>query len=132
MNQKHEDEQLSFFSPEILNEVETTPENDPFAKGRERMASVSGFFSKIKENASSLFKRVGGSLSRFGSQAKSFGGEAIAATLSADVLAKQGYEAVSDNVVQAQQFVGRKGTEAIDFANQKINQAGEWINEKGD
>lgn len=107
-------------------------ETDPFAKGRERMASISGFFARTKEKASSLVNRVGGALSHFGSRAKSFGGEAVAATLSADVLAKKGYDYSKDKAGEAKQYVVDKKNEAVGYAGGKIDQASEWASEKGD
>lgn len=100
-----------------------TQKNDPFAKGRERLASIGEFFSNTKEKAVSLFKRIGGALSRFGSKAKSFGVDALAATLSADVLAKKGYEVASDKVGEAKQFIGEKGTQVKEFAQDKVEMA---------
>jgi hypothetical protein len=132
---KKENELPVVNNPEVIkNDAEQKVEGkeaDPFAKGRERMASINEFLAKTKEKASSVVSRVGGSLSRFWNRTKSFGGEAVAATLSADVLAKKGYNAVEGKVVEAGKFVGKKGTEAVDFAGQKINQAGEWAGEKG-
>ena len=118
-----------------------TQKNDPFAKGRERLASIGEFFSNTKEKAVSLFKRIGGALSRFGSKAKSFGVDALAATLSADVLAKKGYEVASDKVGEAKQFVGEKGAQfsefvgsnydkARDFTQNKANQVKEFAQDK--
>ena len=128
-------------------------EADPFSAGRERMASIGQFFSKTKEKASSFMGRVGGAISRFGSRAVSFGGEAVAATLSADVLAKKGYNATA-NVVEkgynattgvvekgynATANVVEKGYNAtaaglnkgadkfVDGTNRAINSAGEWV-----
>ncbi len=93
-----------------------TQKNDPFAKGRERLASIGEFFSNTKEKAVSLFKRIGGALSRFGSKAKSFGVDALAATLSADVLAKKGYEVASD-------FTQNKANQVKEFAQDKVEMA---------
>ncbi len=123
---------------EVIKTVETSSdaksENDPFAKGRERIASIGEFFSKAKDKAKSLFSKIGGAFSRFGSKAKSFGGEALAATLSADVLAKKGYEVVSEKVsekgAQAAEFVESNYEKARDFVQDKAEQIQEFAQDK--
>ena len=116
------------------NESLETQKIDPFAKGRERLASIGEFFSHTKDKAISLFKKIGGALSRFGSKAKSFGIDVLAATLSADVLAKKGYEFASDKVGEAKEFVsefvGSNYDKARDFTQNKTNQVKEFSQDK--
>ncbi|MEO8637326.1 MAG: hypothetical protein ABI430_00295 [Candidatus Taylorbacteria bacterium] len=98
---------------------------NPFAKGRERMASIGGFFSRKKEQAIALASRVGGTVSRFWSRTKSFGGEAVAATLSADVLAKKGAQV-------ADEWTSRKAYETGEYLGKKGAEAEEWVKHKGE
>lgn len=64
-----------------------TVQEDPFAKGRERMAKMSGFFSSMKEKAKTMASSASDKISKFWDKSKKFGGETVAAVLSADVLA---------------------------------------------
>jgi len=104
---------------------------DPFAKGRERIAAIGSFFKNTKQNISGWFSRAGKTVSNFSSRVVNFGGEAVAATLSADVLAKKGYNVVSEKAGEAKEYVSQKGTEALEFAGGKVDQFGEWVDSKG-
>ncbi len=68
-------------------EAETKTQEDPFAKGRERMDKIKGFFSGMKEKAKTMASSASDKISKFWDKSKKFGGEATAAVLSADVLA---------------------------------------------
>lgn len=99
--------------------VEQQASSDAFAKGRERMASVGKFFTGIKESFTKAKGGAGERLTRFWNKTKNFGGEAVAATLSADVLAKQGYEYTADKISQADKFVSEKANEAGQYLGRK-------------
>jgi len=109
-------------------------EVDPFAKGRERIAAVSDFFAKTKERATNLVSGVGSSISRFWSKAKSFGGEAIVATLSADELAKKGIDKgmsyTKDKLLDADEWVEDKANQGINFVLDKAEDIGAAVGEK--
>ncbi len=129
----------------ILNseQVENNPakmgvSEDPFAKGRERMAAMSSGLNKAKEKASAWFDRAGGSISRFWGKTRHAAGEAVAATLSVDDLAKKGYEntsnalkaadeAVTEKVFEAGQYLGYKGAQAADYVGEKVTQGAEYV-----
>ena len=112
------------------NTVESEVKNDPFAKGRERIASIGNFFTKSREKVVALTNRVGSGLSNFWSRTKKFSGEAIAATLSADVLAKQADAYVGQKSEQAGTAVGNKLAEAGDFVSEKVTDASEFVSDK--
>ena len=137
------------FTNEEELKAETPEENgedlkpDPFAKGRERMEAIGGFFSKAKERLASVGNQVGASISRFWSRTKSFAGESAAAVLSADELAKQGYQFTEGKVKDADKWVGQKageageylgqkGAQAVGWAGDKIEQGFDWTQEKAD
>jgi hypothetical protein len=94
---------------------------DPFAKGRERMAAIGGFFTKVKEKASSLTSRVSGGLSRFFSRSAKVVGTGTAALLSGDDLAKKGAE-----------WTDKKYGEIVEKVDQKLDKAEGWVADKAD
>ncbi|MES2930488.1 MAG: hypothetical protein V4665_01760 [Patescibacteria group bacterium] len=123
--------------------VEAKEVNDPFKVGRERMALMGNFFTKMKEKAVQATNYAGAKLSRFFSRAKTFGGEAVAATLSVDVLTKKGAAFVGEKVVQADEwttkkagqageYLGKKGAEVYSKVEGKADQAEDWVVKKGE
>ncbi len=118
--------------PATTNEVaEATEAKDPFKTGRERIASITNFFSRMKEKAVRATSNAGAKLSRFWSRTKSFGGEAAAAVLSADVLAKKGYNYVEGKVAEADKWTGEKAEQAGEYIGKNVAQAKEYVVEKG-
>ncbi len=81
---------------------------DPFAAGRERMDKIGSFFNKMKDKASQITSTVGAKMSRFFSKAKTFGGYAVAATLSAPELTQQAYDVTTEKAKQVDQWMGDK------------------------
>lgn len=118
----NENPELKPQTPDATGEMK---KEDPFAVGRERMAKAGQFIDNVKTKTSSFFSRIGGGISKFWNRTKNFGGEAVAATLSADVLAKKGYN-------KAENFIDEKGHQIIDATAKGVNQAGEWIGEKSE
>ena len=114
--------------------VETPVENietvapDPFAKGRERIAVIGGFFSKAKEKFSEVKKSASATLSRFWSRTKSAAGETAAAVLSVDDLAKKGVQYVGGKIVEEGQYVAQ----AAEMAGDRLEDSYDWLSEKTD
>lgn len=140
MNQENFDAQGEGVELEVqpisLQEVEN--EEDPFSKGRERIAAIGDFIEKTKEKAGSLASRVSDTFSRFWSRTKSAAGEGAAALLSADVLAKKGYDATAEKVIAVDQAVtekvgafgetvGYKAAEAADYVQSKAEQVKDTV-----
>lgn len=104
----------------LENSKQEQTKNDPFAKGRERIAAVGNFIKSSKEKLGSVAQNIGGKISRFWTRTKSVGAESAAALLSADVLAKKGVDYVGDainsKVEQAKGFVQGKIELAQDVA----------------
>ncbi len=133
-----EKEMSASMAPEAME-----AKNDPFAKGRERMAAIGGFFSKMKEKAASMSKRVGSTISRVWGKTKSASGEVGAAIFSGDELAKRGAQFVgakaeqadayvTEKVDQGAKFVADKTVEGAKWVGDKAEQGGEWIGEKAE
>lgn len=111
----------------VAVEQTKTAETDPFAKGRERMASIGQFFTDAKEKAKGIVSNVGGSISRFWSRAKSVGTETVAAVLSADDLAKKGVEYGKGKIDQAGEWVETKIDSAEDWVCDKQEQVSAFV-----
>jgi hypothetical protein len=109
--------------PEVVEGAtqEGVVKEDPFAKGRERMAAIGGFFTKVKEKASSLTSRVSGGISRFFSRSAKVVGTGTAALLSGDDLAKKGAE-----------WTDKKYGEIVEKVDQKLDKAEGWVADKAD
>lgn len=117
--------------PVQMEVTETTIEKeDPFSKGRERIEAIGNFFSRVKEKAQSIGSRAGATLSRIWNKTKSVGGEAVAATLSADVLAKKGAEYVGQKADQVDTYVSEKVYEGGKFVADKVVEGGQYVGDK--
>lgn len=111
--------------------MEQAPE-DLFAKGRERMATIGGFFTKAKEKFSAVKDKVGASLSRFWSRTKTAAGTGAAAVLSADVLAKKADDWVGDKVEKFGAQIGEGGARASSWVGDNLEAGYDWTQEKAD
>ncbi|MBP6904939.1 hypothetical protein KAZ66_04425 [Candidatus Woesebacteria bacterium] len=111
--------------------MEQVPE-DLFAKGRERMATIGGFFTKAKEKFSAVKDKVGASLSRFWSRTKTAAGTGAAAVLSADVLAKKADDWVGDKVEKFGAQIGESGARASSWVGDNLEAGYDWTQEKAD
>ncbi len=115
----------------LENSTQEQIKDDPFAKGRERIAAVGNFIKSSKEKLGSVAQNIGGKISRFWTRTKSVGAESAravfsagkesaAALLSADVLAKKGVDyvggAINNKVEQVKGFVQGKIELAQDVA----------------
>lgn len=103
---------------------------DPFAKGRERMAAASGFFTKAKEKFIATKNMVGASMSRFWSRTKTMAGTATAAVLSADVLAKRADNWVGDKVEQAGAGITKAVLEEAELFGDSLEMGYDWTQKK--
>ncbi len=139
-----EDNVVEIQPVDVLEPQEASQEgNDPFTKGRERIAAIGTTITAAKEKAKNAFKGVGSKLSSFWSRTKSAVGTTAAAALSADVLAKQAYQATTEKVsdintsinegIQAGgAYVGYKAAEASAYVGEKITEAGNYANDKAE
>ena len=112
-------------------------QEDPFATGRERMAAISTKLNSVKEKVSSWFTKAGSSISRFWNKTKHFGGEAVAATLSAPELAKQADKYTDEKAHELGVAIGEKAVAATEWVDDKFDkmeqgvEAGyEWSKDK--
>ncbi len=103
---------------------------DPFAKGRERMAAVTGFFSKAKENFIATKNKVGASISRFWSRTKTAASTTTAAVLSSDVLASRADNWVSEKTEQVGAYIGEKGAAAANWVDDNLEAGYDWSQKK--
>ncbi|MBP9701265.1 MAG: hypothetical protein KBD54_02625 [Candidatus Pacebacteria bacterium] len=111
--------------------MEQAPE-DLFAKGRERMAAIGGFFTKVKENFTAFKDKAGASVSRFWSRTKTAAGTGAAAVLSADVLAKKADDWVGDKVEKFGAQIGESGARASSWVGDNLEAGYDWTQEKAD
>ncbi len=129
-------------------EVEAKTQEDPFAKGRERMAAIGGFFSKIKEKAKTMATNAGDKISKFWNKSKHYGGEAVAAALSTDALYKKFDEhtdqkanelgqgiggAIASGIHEAKkwnQVIGETNREMVADVKQDLTKGYEWSKNK--
>ena len=120
MNEQQNPNEHEQQEPIVAVERVTEAAPDPFAKGRERMASIGTFFTKAKEKVSAFGSSVGGAVSRFWSRTKKVGNEIIPAILSADDLAKKADKAFGQGVENAGVAIGKAGAQATHWAGEKL------------
>lgn len=119
--------------PEVVEAgAQEVVKQDPLAKGRERMAAIGGFFTKVKEKAVSITSRVGGGISRFFSRSSKVLGTGAAAVLSGDVLAKQGAQWTGEKYGELVENVDKGLDKAEAWTSEKIDKAEGWMSEKAE